>query len=57
MNTMQMQGLATQRHAMDLAAAAEGRDASGQLLRPAYGTRLGRLLVDAGTRLLSHPRD
>jgi hypothetical protein len=54
MNTMQMQGLATQRHAMDLAAAAEGRDASGRLLRPAYGTRLGRLLVDAGTRLLNH---
>jgi hypothetical protein len=54
MNTLQMQELARQRHAMDLAAAAQGRDASGHLLRPASGTRLGRLLVSAGTRLHSH---
>jgi hypothetical protein len=54
MNTMQLQGVATQRHAMDLAAAAEGRDASGHLLRPTLGTRLGLILVGAGTRLLNH---
>jgi hypothetical protein len=53
MNPMQLQDLAAQRRAMILSAAAGNRDATGHLLRPTLGTRIGRVLVDAGTRLLA----
>ncbi|HLI00887.1 MAG TPA: hypothetical protein VKV06_08890 [Acidimicrobiales bacterium] len=54
MNPLQLEVIATQQHALDLARAQTRRDAAGRSLQPAFGERLGRLLVGAGSRLIAH---
>lgn len=53
MNPLQLEGIATQQHALDLARAQAQRDAAGRSLQPAFSARLGRLLVGAGSRLIA----